>query len=277
MRLHLSVFLSAWAIIVPLSLAFTPVLEPLDSKAVATTSYFSCISGIYNRCSMVAQMVPVAYSHCLITFPLVTESITAGAMAGLGDYLAQTRQHTITKYDKGRTDKRRTSRFILKGFGEGILWSFWYRFAEHWSHIITLGVLHWMGLGQTTSPHFAKILRTVISVGLDLLLACPLIYGAWDIPFLTLMSGKSVKKIPMEIRQKMGPMLRASFLLWTPVNVVIYNAPLRYRVILSSAADVLWQSMVSTILSPKRVDDHSSSSPDADEGFCTAEVSPSRA
>jgi hypothetical protein len=44
-------------------------------------------------------------------------------------------------------------------------------------------------------------------------------------------------------------MLTANMKLWTPVNIIIYNAPLKYRVILSATADVFWQSIVSSIAS----------------------------
>ena len=110
---------------------------------------------------------------------------------------------------------------------------------------------------STTSPYTTKTLRMIISVVLDLLVACPVIYGTWDIPFLAIVSGKPVRQIPSEIQEKIGPMLRASMLLWMPVNMVIYSVPIQYRVFLSSAADVVWQSAVSSIVVGSKQEDAS--------------------
>lgn len=137
-----------------------------------------------------------------------------------------------------------------------MLWSFWYRFAEHWSQILSAGILQWTGFMSTTSPYTTKTLCMIISVVLDVLVACPVIYGTWDIPFLAIVvSGKPVRQIPSEIREKIGPMFRASMLLWMPVNMVIYSVPIQYRVFLSSAADVVWQSAVSSIVVGSKQED----------------------
>ena len=251
--LKISFLLLATNFLFPCSLAFVPASDPLvdSTLRVARTEFLARkFSSIYNRCSNVVRMLPAGYSHCLLAFPLATESVTAGAMAGLGDYLAQTKQQTATsKHDRrSPINTRRNFHFVLKGLGEGVLWSFWYRFAEHWSQIMTVGLLQCAGLLSTTSPYTTKTLRMIISVVLDLLVACPVIYATWDIPFLAIVSGKPVRRIPSEIREKIGPMLRASMLLWMPVNIVIYSVPIQYRVMLSSAADVVWQSAVSAIV-----------------------------
>lgn len=187
-----------------------------------------------------AKSVPAAYSHCLTHHHLATECVTAGVMAGLGDYLAQRQQTTAKKYNP-----RRTIHFILKGFGEGIMWSFWYHQAEGWVSSMTNGAL---GKGLLIA-RLVPVFRTICSLLLDLLVACPLIYGMWDIPFPALMAGMPLRQIPQQIRSKLGTMMMASAKLWTPVNILIYNSPLQYRVLIMAIADVFWQSIVSSIAS----------------------------
>ena len=64
-----------------------------------------------------------------------------------------------------------------------------------------------------------------------------------------LMRGTPLTKIPHQIRSKIGEMLIASVMVWTPVNIVIYNLPVQYRVYVMSFTDVFWQSIVSGIVS----------------------------
>jgi hypothetical protein len=107
----------------------------------------------------------------LATYPLVVESLVAGGgMAGLGYYLAQKRNPTAF-------DPIRTSHFNFKGLGEGIMWSFWYRTVEQWSTLVSRTVMTSIGFTALESA-----IKTFLSIMLDLLLACPLIYVLWDIP-----------------------------------------------------------------------------------------------
>lgn len=62
------------------------------------------------------------------------------------------------------------------------------------------------------------------------------------------MNGMKPREIPGQIKSKLGDMLVASFKIWTPVNVVIYNVPVQHRVVLMSVADVFWQAVVSSIV-----------------------------
>jgi Mpv17 / PMP22 family len=199
------------------------------------------------------------------------ECATAAAMSGLGDILAQQQSKSAEPYRLSRTFK-----FMLKGLGEGLLWSMWYRRAELWSVHLTAAVT-----ASFPNPVVAKIVNTFISVLLDLTVACPIIYSCCaftmsscvisilfvssrltllisfktgDIPFPALLNGMPIRKIPGQIKSKIGEMLVASFKVWTPVNVVIYNVPLRHRVLLMSVADVFWQSIVSSITTATKHD-----------------------
>jgi hypothetical protein len=171
--------------------------------------------------------------------PLMTESVTAGCMAGLGDYLAQ-RQCRHLKYNP-----RRSVTFIIKGLGEGVMWSWWYHWADRWVAEVIQQHFVWM---VPQSPLYV-LLRTILSLFLDTCLACPIIYAIWDIPFPALLSGVPIRQIPYQVQSKLGRMIVASLKLWVPANIVIYNVPLRYRLIFAATTDVLWQCIVSSIVS----------------------------
>ena len=165
---------------------------------------------------------------------------TSAVMAGLGDMLfqGQKAKKSVTSVPY---DWKRTFKFMLKGFVEGWIWSIWYRHAELWCNHLT-------GLVTASVPK-AKLVNTLISLVLDISVACPIIYSLWDIPYPALvMNRMKPREIPGQIKSKLGDMLIASFKIWTPVNVVIYNVPVQHRVVLMSVADVFWQSIVSSIV-----------------------------
>ena len=187
------------------------------------------------------------------------ECATASVMSGLGDLLAQTRRHFNEQKDiNGKSSAspsnsfltiewKRTFQFMIKGLGEGFLWTIWYRNAEHWTVAITRKLTK--GSAAANSVFFTTLVATTVAILLDLTLACPFIYAAWDIPMPALMRGTPLTKIPHQIRSKIGEMLIASVMVWTPVNIVIYNLPVQYRVYVMSFTDVFWQSIVSGIVS----------------------------
>ena len=69
-----------------------------------------------------------------------------------------------------------------------------------------------------------------------------------DIPFPSILNGVPLRQIPTQVKIKLRSMLVASFKIWTPVNVLIYNVPVQHRVVVMSVADVFWQSIVSSIV-----------------------------
>jgi hypothetical protein len=97
------------------------------------------------------------------------------------------------------------------------------------------------------------IVRTIVSILLEQFIACPIIFGLWDLPILSIMHGSPLAIIPGIVRQKLLKLLIANAKLWTVVNVVIYNIPLRFRVLVLSIADIFWESLVSSIARQQEV------------------------
>jgi hypothetical protein len=187
------------------------------------------------------------------------ECATAAVMAGLGDLLAQMQSHKKEPKKLLVFDLKRTFQFMIKGFGEGFLWTLWYRWADRACFVVTHALT---GDMMTTSPLTRKCVGTLVAVVMDLCLACPFIYAFWDIPFPALLRGTPWRKIPKLIRDKLGEMLLASVKVWTPVNIVIYNVPVHYRSYFMSVADVFWQAIVSSITTAA-VDEANKEEPDA--------------
>jgi len=197
-------------------------------------------------------MVPATYSFFFTNYHLATESVTAGTMAGLGDVLAQKQEALLEMPEKPlKHNSVRTSHFVVKGLAEGIAWSYWYRMAEPWS----VGLTKAVGGGLLTcgfngvNPVAEQCIKTFIAIVLDLFIACPVLYGLLDIPIPAILSGASIREVVQQIRSKLGEMMIASLKVWTLVDVVIYNIPVKYRVVVNSMADVFWQSIVSNISS----------------------------
>jgi hypothetical protein len=141
---------------------------------------------------------------------------------------------------------------MLKGIGCGIIWSHWYELAETWSEALTL----WF-VGQTKlssdSSNIHTIVKTIVSILLEQFIACPIVFGLWDLPILSIMHGSPLASIPGIVRQKLLKLLIANAKLWTIVNVLIYNIPLRFRVLVLSISLIFWESIVSSITRQQEV------------------------
>jgi Mpv17 / PMP22 family len=243
------------------------------------------------RLQDLVRKLPAAYAHCLTHHALATECLTTGCMAGLGDYLAQraaasggvcgtgashnnSTSHNASSISSNSNnsaavpqsgskkkprvghvlDWKRSLTFFFKGLGEGLMWSFWYHQSDKVLQRVMSSLVSSQWILVEGSPAFL-VIRTVLALVTDLFIACPIIYASWDIPIPALVKGTPFRKIPRQIRIKLPEMMMASTKLWMPANIIIYNAPLKYRVLLMSLTDVFWQSMVSTIATRDIVDD----------------------
>ena len=184
--------------------------------------------------------------------PLVSQTLTMSAFCGLGDFLAQTNAKRTTNVPY---DWRRVTRFLCKGIGCGILWSHWFLLADKWSESLTQQCIQHAAHILSNDVKVHTIIRTIVNLLLEQFLACPIIYGLWDLPILSIMDGVSLREIPGIVRQKLLTLLIANAKLWTVVNVVIYNIPLKLRVLVLSIADLFWEFIVSTIASKRLTED----------------------
>ena len=85
-------------------------------------------------------------------------------------------------------------------------------------------------------------------------LICPILFATWDIPITSIMSGTDVKQIPQQIDDKLIPLLTANAKVWTLVNVITYNIPLQYRLLFTSGASIVSETINSGITSKQGIE-----------------------
>lgn len=213
----------------------------------------------------IATMVSSAYGTALVEYPLPTKSLTAGALCGVGDILAQNRDPNNEQYNL-----QRTLRFASKGCFGGILWSFWYDQIDGFLHlqedfdingnaVPPSRSLSLYALTGTIFPaemnasfvafakaHIAAV-TTVFSILIEQFVWCPLVYGTFEIPVSTLMNGGEVSGIQGEVKGKLNGLLVSNAKVWTLANLIIYNSPLEWRLFIGNCIDIFWQSIVSDV------------------------------
>lgn len=207
------------------------------------------------------------YSYCLKYHYFPTQSLTNAILTVVGDGLAQTHEENQRQEEETSDiipntnyyDPKRGLVYFFKGLGSGIMWAWWFDMAEVWSMELTESVLGSFQQPQealdftsmteeTLSVQFQSI-RTGINICLEQFLVCPILFSVWDIPVTSLMRGSPVERLPDHIRQKLLPLLVANAKVWTLVNVITYNIPLEYRLLFTSAASIVSESINSGITS----------------------------
>lgn len=230
------------------------------------------------------------YTYASTNYYLATQAATMSLFSGMGDCLAQIlERRALTKALLAGTasavgtkptsqqqqqlrlllrhDWNRTKRFLMKGIGCGLIWTAWYQIAELWSNGLTGALVSSLTtLSPQTLHRMETVIYTIVSIALEQFVASPIIYGLWDIPLLSFLHGTPLAKIPAVVRQKLLPLLIANAKLWTVVNVLIYNVPLKFRVVALSCADLVWQTILSSKLaSPNHhLDDHGTNGADTE-------------
>ena len=173
--------------------------------------------------------------------PFLTPMATASTLSGLGDVLAQLRSTNdqAEEQEKGQEalpaiDWQRTQRFMIKGFGAGLIWSGWFQLVEDWTNqLMDQGLqLHLDSdtqEAQEYSPASIVIGKTVISILLEQFIAAPLIYTFWDIPVpMLLCEEDSKEEIPSQITATLPGLLVDNAKVWTFVSTRILSMFIDY-------------------------------------------------
>jgi len=93
----------------------------------------------------------------------------------------------------------------------------------------------------------------MINILMEQFLICPILFTLWDIPITSVMRGTEVKQIPKQIDDKLIPLLTANAKVWTLVNVITYNIPLQYRLLFTSGASIVSETINSSITSKQEI------------------------
>jgi hypothetical protein len=217
------------------------------------------------------------YNFCLHHYYYTTQSLCGGVFALLGDTIVQTNERfqlqerrkyheELQKEEQGEQqqrvkgneisstmpiyDTKRSVVYFLKGLGGGIVWAYWFEIADVWARDLTTDVMFWWNqyVGGTNET-FQRVTQTIVSILLEQFVVCPLLYTFWDIPITSLLRGSPARQIPLQVKEKLGPLLVANAQVWTLVNVITYNIPLDLRVLFTSVGDIIWQTINASITS----------------------------
>lgn len=208
----------------------------------------------------ITECIGSGYSYCLDNYYLPTQAATGALCASVGDVIAQFSERNEVKEEGDSEsleyDPVRTFHYFLKGIGGGIMWAYWFDMSEPLSNSLTQSVLGSPQgdelFFQESFPSMAlkeRATRTVINIMMEQFFVSPLLFMVWDIPLPALLRGTPLRQIPNQIQSKMGPLFVANAKVWTLVNLITYNIPVEYRVLFSSCADIVWQSINAGITS----------------------------
>lgn len=141
------------------------------------------------------------------------------------------------------------------------MWSFWYDwidgFLSYESNSPTSLYALTGAVFTTNNANYASFLlfvkshlgavTTFWSILLEQFIWCPIVYGTFEIPVSTLMNGGELAGVKNEVDAKLNGLLVSNAKVWTLANIVIYNAPLEWRLFIGNCIDIFWQSIVSDV------------------------------
>lgn len=210
-----------------------------------------------------------AYSESLQHHPFITKATTGLVLCGIADIIAQVRgtielnkdvmnmdmnlsmdMNTSFRFYVNTIDKKRLIRFASKGFFSAIIWGSWYDLSAEIisiDNIISLSSSFGLDESLAENNFCMALIRTASFMIVEQFVACPIIFGMWEIPAATILNNAPLSRIPYEVQDKLKGMLIANAKVWSLANLIIYNVPVQYRVGLSSVMDIIWQTIVSDI------------------------------
>ena len=250
----------------------SPMTHPSrgSSGSSSTARHALAVDAAVQGFSQFSNTASAAYAYCLQAYQIPTQMATFGAFSATGDAIAQNVAALTTTEDDDAAqnaasedssstsyDPERTFRYLLKGLGGGIMWSFWYGTIDPWAlqlaqaSLASLDHLGVMTVGADDYEALEQPARIVSAIVLEQFVASPLAYTFWDIPVPAMLSGQSTtpQEVVREIRHKLGTLLWANAKVWTPVNVVTYSLPAEWRLLFVSAMELMWQVVNSQITS----------------------------
>ena len=227
-----------------------------SSTILPAVAALQLITETYESAKYIAQTTADAYGASLIENPLPTKSLTAGVLCGISDVIAQRRDPNRGEYNIGRT-----VRFASKGCIGGIIWTFWYNwidgflsFDESFNNNSPTSLNIYSLTGAVTNASLLLFVKshvgavtTFLSILLEQFIWCPLVYGTFEIPVSTLMNGGELAGVKNEVDAKLNGLLVSNAKVWTLANLIIYNAPLEWRLFIGNVIDIFWQSIVSDV------------------------------
>ena len=196
--------------------------EPLSAApydaAEALYAYIASPSPVHDA----LHAAGTAYASLIDAHPLATKSVTNALVGVTGDAIAQRGQ---------AYDRQRAARYALKGLGGGLLWAFYFDFADAFA------------VNSVDGP----AARVALQMALEQFFWVPLYVAFYDLPFASRLNGVPARRVPNVVRDSYVSTLVASAKLWTPANLLVYSTPVEYRLLVSNIFDLAWNTVNSDI------------------------------
>ena len=241
------------------------LLSSISSSSSSALTLAACDISSAMEIPVVNELVS-SYGYCLKNHFFPTQSITNAVLTMVGDGFAQSKENSDNNSNSQEQeqqqnqesvyDPKRGMTYFFKGLGSGILWAIWFEQADVLSKELTQSTLSHYHIPSLPSQqqHIETALQTIISILMEQFLICPILFATWDIPITSIMSGTDVKQIPKQIDDKLIPLLTANAKVWTLVNVITYNIPLQYRLLFTSGASIVSETINSGITSKQGIE-----------------------
>jgi hypothetical protein len=177
--------------------------------------------------------------------------MTAAVLSCIGDLIAQALDIRDPEKKQVSFNVARTRNFFTKGVGSGAIWSIYYRRTDVLCSDWATQLLSTTAVEEANCVIITATVKTALGVLLGEVIAVPIVMSLWDIPVPALLSGSPLSTIPSQVKSKIPVVENAK--VWTLVNILIYNIPVQYRLLVMSVANVFWQAIVSKITSAEIV------------------------
>ena len=182
--------------------------------------------------------------------------MTAAVLSCIGDLIAQAIDVRDPEKKQESFSLARTRNFFIKGVGSGVIWSIYYRrtdtLCNDWASQLLSSAVPAVLL-EANRAILTATGKTTLGVLLEEVIAMPIVMCLWDIPVPALLSGSPPRSIPSQVKSKIPELVVENAKVWTLVNILIYNIPVQYRLLVMSVANVFWQAIVSKITSAEIV------------------------
>lgn len=177
------------------------------------------------------------YSRALINRPILTKSVSAALLGGVGDACAQfVEQKSQNNSAEFSMNWHRSAKFIsfnLLLVGAPV--HMWYKFLESTK----------VKLAPKLAGEYAKFKGAAVQMAMDQLLYAPLSIVIY-FTYMNALDGRSLTEIQERIASDFWPTLRVNYAIWPAVQLLNFSfIPFHYRLLVNNVVSIFWGSFLS--------------------------------